>query len=72
MGDNRTNSLDGRYWGFVDRSNLIGRPLFIYWSFAMADQNDEPTTTESLALIVHEATHFFAETRWSRTLRRVN
>jgi signal peptidase I len=72
MGDNRTNSLDGRYWGFVDRSNLIGRPLFIYWSFAMPDQNDEPTTAESLTLMLHEATHFFSDTRWSRTLQRVN
>ena len=33
MGDNRTNSYDGRYWGLVPRANLIGRPLFVYWSF---------------------------------------
>jgi signal peptidase I len=72
MGDNRTNSLDGRYWGFARRENLIGRPLFVYWSFAMADQNGEPTTAESLALMLREVTHFFTDTRWSRTLRRVN
>jgi signal peptidase I len=72
MGDNRTNSLDGRYWGFVRRENLIGRPMFVYWSFAMADQNGEPTTAESLALMLREVTHFFTDTRWSRTLRRVN
>ncbi len=72
MGDNRTNSLDGRYWGFVRRDNLIGRPLFIYWSFAMPEQDGEPTTAESLALTLRELTHFFTETRWSRTLQRVN
>ena len=33
MGDNRTKSLDGRYWGFVPRENIVGRPMFVYWSF---------------------------------------
>jgi signal peptidase I len=71
MGDNRTNSLDSRYWGFVDRKNLIGRPLFVYWSFKMPAQNGEPTTAESLALTVHELTHFLTETRWNRTLKPI-
>lgn len=33
MGDNRDNSYDSRYWGFVDRKVIRGRPLFIYYSF---------------------------------------
>jgi signal peptidase I len=33
MGDNRDNSFDSRYWGFVDRRVIRGRPLFIYYSF---------------------------------------
>ncbi len=32
LGDNRDESLDSRYWGFVPRENIIGRPLLIYWS----------------------------------------
>ena len=33
MGDNRDSSLDSRYWGFVPRANIIGKPLIIYWSY---------------------------------------
>jgi signal peptidase I len=33
MGDHRGVSLDSRYWGFVPRNNIVGRPLLIYWSF---------------------------------------
>ena len=33
MGDNRDDSYDSRYWGFVPRQNIIGSPMFIYWSF---------------------------------------
>ena len=33
MGDNRDNSYDSRYWGFVDRRVIRGRPLFVYYSF---------------------------------------
>ena len=33
MGDNRDDSLDSRYWGFVPRENIEGTPLVIYWSF---------------------------------------
>ncbi|MDX2130104.1 MAG: signal peptidase I [Chloroherpetonaceae bacterium] len=33
VGDNRDNSLDSRYWGFVPASHIAGSPLFIYWSW---------------------------------------
>jgi signal peptidase I len=33
MGDHRDNSLDGRYWGFIPRENLVGTPLIVYWSW---------------------------------------
>ena len=43
LGDNRDESLDSRYWGFVPRENIIGRPLLIYWSAANLN-NDLPGT----------------------------
>jgi signal peptidase I len=68
MGDNRDNSLDSRYWGFVPRENLVGKPLIIYWSY------DAPTD-DLLDYNVHHffdlATHFFTKTRWDRTLRLI-
>ncbi|MDE3058867.1 MAG: signal peptidase I [Bacteroidota bacterium] len=33
MGDNRDNSLDSRYWGFVPEENVVGTPMFVYWSW---------------------------------------
>jgi signal peptidase I len=47
MGDNRDHSWDSRYWGFVDRDAIMGRPLVIYWSLATpedSDQNPVPTS----------------------------
>lgn len=34
MGDNRDNSLDSRYWGFIPKENLVGTPLIVYWSWS--------------------------------------
>jgi signal peptidase I len=36
LGDNRDDSIDSRYWGFVPRANVVGRPLFVYWSYDAA------------------------------------
>ena len=68
MGDNRHDSLDSRFWGFVPRANIVGRPLFNYWSFKTPESEyDQTGVANRVAWMVHVATHFFTDTRWSRT-----
>ena len=72
MGDNRTNSLDSRYWGFAPRANIIGRPLFIYWSFETPDDEMyKQTIGDRIAFVGHIIIHFFSQTRWDRTFRLI-
>jgi signal peptidase I len=72
MGDNRDVSYDSRYWGFIPRENVIGRPLFIYWSFETpAGQYLETGMGQRLGILMHVIIHFFDETRWRRTFRMV-
>jgi signal peptidase I len=72
MGDNRDNSKDSRYWGFIPRQNVIGRPMFIYWSFITPpDQYMMREASDRLSFMAHIVLHFFDQTRWSRTLRIV-
>ena len=68
MGDNRDNSSDSRDWGFVPTSNVIGEPLFVYWSY------DAPTARwldenpgHRISFYASIAENFFSNTRWNRT-----
>jgi signal peptidase I len=72
MGDNRDVSLDSRYWGFIPKENVIGRPMFIYWSFnTPADQYRRTDFGDRIGFLAHVVFHFFDETRWRRTFRVV-
>jgi signal peptidase I len=72
MGDNRTISMDSRFWGFLPRQNILGRPLFVYWSIVTPESGtDEAPLAERAESSLHEFVHFFDETRWSRTFHRV-
>ena len=74
MGDNREHSLDGRFWGFVPRENILGRPLFNYWSFkATADQMEaqQASAGARIGSFLTTALHFFDKTRWNRTLHLI-
>lgn len=68
MGDNRDNSADSRFWGFVPRENIIGKPLFIFWSF---DAPTDQWADMSIGHIFDVAINFFSKTRWQRTFQFV-
>ena len=70
MGDNRDQSLDSRYWGFVPRANIIGKPLIIYWSYdASTEELSNPAV--SIGHLFDIATHFLTKTRWNREMRLI-
>jgi len=72
MGDNRDVSLDSRYWGFIPKENVIGRPMFVYWSFnTPPDQYRHTDFSERIGFLVHVVLRFFDQTRWRRTFRVV-
>jgi len=73
LGDNRDDSTDSRYWGFVPRENIIGRPLLIYWSSGGLNNDlpGSPTVGDRLYHLAYAVTHVFQITRWERTFRRV-
>jgi signal peptidase I len=73
MGDNRDDSSDSRYWGFVPQENIIGRPLIIYWSLKTdsEDMPRSPSASDKIFHFIYAALHIFQITRWDRTLRVV-
>jgi signal peptidase I len=72
MGDQRHARLDSRFWGFVPRENIMGRPLFNYWSFKTPeDQQYKKGLANQFSWFAHVAFRFFTDTRWTRTFHRV-
>lgn len=61
MGDNRENSEDSRFWGFVPRDLVIGRAMFVYWSY------DESAPSSTAPFPFNVVSDFVSNTRWSRT-----
>jgi signal peptidase I len=73
MGDNRDHSADSRYWGFVDRDAIMGKPMLIYWSVrATSDDYRSRDASSALRGIGQTLLHLRAQTRWNRMLREVH
>ncbi len=68
MGDNRDNSLDSRYWGFVPRDYIIGKPVFIFWSYDAPTEDWVGTGGGHYLDLIQ---NFIGKTRWNRTLKLV-
>ncbi len=68
MGDNREHSWDSRFWGFVPRELISGRPLLIYWSFETPrDEFIHTALGDRLRQTFDLVVHFLTKTRWRRT-----
>lgn len=73
MGDNRDRSWDSRYWGFVNRDAIMGRPLMIYWSVAAtSDDYTDRGLEGALRGFGDSLLHLPSRTRWHRMLHEVH
>lgn len=72
MGDNRDSSLDSRFWGFIDRDSIMGRPMLIYWSVeATSEDYADRTLPGRLSGLGRAVAEIPSRTRWNRVLDRV-
>jgi signal peptidase I len=73
MGDNRDNSQDSRYWGFLPREYVKGKALMVYWSYE-ADREDyqQSGIGDQVEGVFSTVTQFFTKTRWSRLLHQIH
>ena len=72
MGDNRDNSQDSRYWGFLPRDYVKGKALLIYWSYESEREDYEATgAAEQVKGLGSVFAHFFTRTRWERMFKTI-
>jgi signal peptidase I len=72
MGDNRDNSADSRYWGFLRRDYIKGKAVVIYWSYESAREDyEEEGAGAFIRNLASVFTHFFTRTRWDRMFRQI-
>jgi signal peptidase I len=72
MGDNRDNSQDSRYWGFLPRDYVKGKALIIYWSYeAEREDYEEGGAADTVRGLGSVFAHFFTKTRWDRMLHQI-
>jgi signal peptidase I len=72
MGDNRDNSQDSRYWGFLPREYIKGKALIIYWSYeAEREDYQEDGAGATLKGLASVFVHFFTRTRWDRMFHQI-
>lgn len=76
MGDNRDHSWDSRYWGFVPRDAIMGRPVVIYWSLKEPEQSDlevgNSSPSTDISDIFETLIHLPTDTRWNRMFHEVH
>ncbi len=74
MGDNRDNSQDSRYWGFLPRGYIKGKALMIYWSFDAAPERYARAGSigDRLSRTFSVVTQFFTRTRWERIFHQIH
>src|SRR5271165_1501248 len=72
LGDNRDDSYDSRYWGFVPAENIVGRPLLIYFSMDRTTPDiASELPSDRLSSLAHNVTTLVESLRWRRILRTV-
>ena len=73
MGDNRDNSQDSRFWGFLPRHYVKGKALMIYWSYeASAGEATGAGFGATVKRTFSVVTNFFTGTRWERLLKQIH
>ncbi|SFS08018.1 signal peptidase I Serine peptidase. MEROPS family S26A [Granulicella pectinivorans] len=73
LGDNRNDSLDSRFWGFVPRSAVVGRPFLIYLSLRIRDNDPSSEASPTFAPVQPRTTPGLLNfARWNRTLTVVH